>query len=201
MRIYKKILVWENKKRIDLLIKFRNLVVEYFNNLDISNQENKIAEQKRREINVILVKAHSAILAAGVSTSITQYPPPAVGGYVIHINVIDSIFDFDSLYLDRKFITDIIERAIGVYLNDRINSLLRTINPFYWLYIIIDYITSLPFVILGKVGFNQKKIEDSFTGKLIKAIISLIIVFASFLTILEKLGYLDWFKNLLFKQK
>lgn len=201
MRIYKKILVWENKKRIDLLIKFRNLVVEYFNNLDISNQENKIAEQKRREINVILVKAHSAILAAGVSTSITQYPPPAVGGYVIHINVIDSIFDFDSLYLDRKFITDIIERAIGVYLNDRINSLLRTINPFYWLYIIIDYITSLPFVILGKVGFNQKKIEGSFTGKLIKAIISLIIVFASFLTILEKLGYLDWFKNLLFKQK
>jgi len=34
MRGYNKILIWENKKRISLLIKFRNLVVEYFKNVE-----------------------------------------------------------------------------------------------------------------------------------------------------------------------
>jgi len=213
MRGYKKILIWENKKRIGLLIKFRNLVVEYFNNVQTSTNsgleihffaepiENNNAQRKRSEINENINKAHSIILAAGVPTSVTRYPPPAVGGHVIDINIFASIFDFQNLNLDPKLIVDIIERAIGVYKNDRINSFIRTINPFYWIFLIIDYITSLPFVILGQIGFNRGKIEGSFIGKISKAIFNLIIVFASLLTILEKLGYLDYLKNLILKRK
>lgn len=161
--------------------------------------ENDIARQKRSEINENIDKAHAIILAAGIQTSITRYPPSAVGGHVIDIDIIASIFDFHNLNLNSNNVVDIIERALGVYKNDRINSFLRTINPFYWIFLIVDYITSLPFVILGQIGFNQKKLEGSFAGKVIKVILNLIIVFASFLTILEKLGYLEQFKNLILK--
>jgi len=56
---------------------------------------------------------------------------------------------------------------------------------------------SIPFYILGKVGFNQDKLEQSFLGKLIKGLLYLITVFAALLTVLEKLGYLEWFKKLI----
>ena len=213
MKNYKQIFIWENSKRVDFLTKFQNLVVDYFSNVQTSTSsgldinffaepiENDIARQKRSEINENINKAHSMILAASVPTSVTRLPPPAVGGHVIDINMIASIFDFHNLNLDPKFIVDIIERAIGVYKNDRINSFIRTINPFFWIFLIIDYITSLPFVILGQIGFNRVKIEGSFIGKISKVIFNLIIVFAAFLTILEKLGHLDWLNNLFLKQK
>jgi len=76
---------------------------------------------------------------------------------------------------------------------------LRTINPLYWILSIIDFIVNIPFKILGKVGFNQEKLEGSFFGKLTKGTLYLMTVFAAFLTILEKLGYLEWFKKLIFK--
>lgn len=213
MKNYKQIFIWENSKRINFFTKFRNLVVDYFNNVQTSTAggldihffaepiENSNAQRKRSEINQNINKAHSIILAAGVPTSIIRYPPPAVGGHVLDVNVLASIYDSHNLDLDPKFIVDIIERAIGVYKNDRINSFIRTINPFFWIFLIIDYITSLPFVILGQIGFNRGKIEGSFIGKISKAIFNLIIVFAAFLTILEKLGYLDYLKNLILKRK
>jgi hypothetical protein len=213
MRKYNEIPIWENSKRIDFLIKFRNLVVEYFRNVETFSSsgldihffaepiENDIARQKRSEINENIDKAYAIILAACMQTSITRYPPSAVGGHVIDIDIIASIFDFHNLNLNSDNVVDIIERALGVYKNDRINSFLRTIYPFYWIFLIINYITSLPFVILGQIGFNRGKIEGSFIGKISKAIFNLIIVFAAFLTILEKLGYLDYLKNLILKRK
>jgi hypothetical protein len=202
MRTYKQIPVWENTKRINLLIKFRNLVVEYFNNVKTSDiQENNIAQQKRSEINAIIDKAYSTILSAGVSPFMHYSPPPVIGGYEQDIDIIHNIFHLQQvrIRLNPKFIEDIIERAVGNYKNDRVNSFWRTINPFYWLFLILDYVVRLPFFILGRVGFNQRKLEGSFVGKVIKTILYLITVAASFLTIFEKLDLLDWFKNLFFK--
>jgi len=70
-----------------------------------------------------------------------------------------------------------------------INTLLQ--NPC----LILNYLVSLPFKILGEVGFNQKKMENSFVGKLTKALFYLVTLLAGLLTILEKLGYLSWFKT------
>ena len=202
---YKNILIWENLKRSNLLRKFLSLVKEYFNNIEhvsfsLEINENKIAIQKRSEINAAIDKAHLAILSAGVSPIIYYSPPPAIGGIADNINLISNIFNLHKFEINSRYLLDYIERAISIYEADKTNSFLRTINPFYWLFLILDYIASIPFVILGRVGFNQKKIEGSLVGKIIKAIFYLITVFAAFLTVLEKIGCLERFKSLIFKR-
>lgn len=58
----------------------------------------------------------------------------------------------------------------------------------------IDFIVEIPFKFIGKIGFNQEKIEFSTVGRVVKGILYLITVGEAFLTILEKLGYLNNFR-------
>jgi len=202
MSYYKKITIWENRNRTKLLIEFRSLVVTYFKNMCTSGfffdvVENKKARQVRIEINMILDKIYSFILLAGVNPTMHYYPPPVVGGLARNIDLILNIFNLHRYQIRPQQLLNLIERSIGIYENDRLNALLRTVNPFFWLGLILDYIVSLPFKVIGKIGFNQEKIESSITGKIIKGIFYLISVLASLLTVLEMIGYLEKFISLI----
>lgn len=206
MKRYKDIPICENLRRKEKLIKFRNLVVEYFDNIEYLGfsgreiKENIRASQLRSEINLILYEIHSIIKSAGVSLDMFYSPPPAIGGIAGNIDLVANLFNLNKFRLGPRYSIDVIEKAIGVYQNDKINALIRTINPFYWLIRLLDCIASLPFIILGQVGFNKDRLESSFVGRLFKGFLYLITVFAAFLTILEKLNYLEWFKKLVFKK-
>ena len=202
MSYFKKITIWGNCKRVKLLVEFRSLVVNYFNNLKHSDyglevHENEKAKQVRREINMNLDKMYSIIISAGVNPTIYYSPPPAVGGFAGDIDLIHNIFRLHNFQIAPQGLLDYIERAIGIYENDKINALLRTVNPLFWIGLILDYIASLPFKVIGKIGFNQKKIESSIMGRIIKGVLYLIMVLAAFLTVLEKIGYLEKFISLI----
>lgn len=209
MNYYKRIPIWENRKRVDFLVEFKKLVCDYFNNVrradwSLNIIENETAKQIRNKINIKLHKAHFIVVAAGVNSSVFYTPPPSVGGLAGNIDVILNIFHL-HLYSNIKpqEALDIIDRAIGIYEDDEKSSLFRTFNPFFWLSLVLDYTVSLPFKILGKFGLNQEKIEDSALGKMIKGILYLILVVAAFLEILDKLGFLAsfnlWFHRVLGK--
>ncbi len=202
MRYYTKIPFWENKRRLTLLQKFRELVVLYYDNTDAhwmveGRIESDRAREIRVEINRMINEIHSIINMSDINTMTYYTPPPAIGGYAHHIDLILNIFELQSYRIGENRILDYIDRAIGVYQNDFIPSILRTINPFYWIGIILDYIVSLPFILIGKAGFNQKKAEVSFLGKFLKIIFYLMSGTAAFLAILNYLGYLDNFKRII----
>lgn len=203
MAYYKKITIWENRKRTELLVAFRNLVDTYFTNLEdyshlgLDPHENEKAKKARREINMILDKMHSVIILAGVSPTIYYSPPPAIGGLAGTIDLIYNIFNLHHFEIKPENLLDLIDRAVGIYENDRLNAWLRTINPLFWLGLILDYIVSLPFKIIGKIGFNQERVESSIMGRITKGVLYLIIVLAAFLEILEKIGYLEKLKSLI----
>lgn len=205
MKHYKRIFIWEDKKRIDILLNFRKLVIDYFNNIKRLGfgyrgvKENKISSQTRVEINQIINKVHSVIVASGINPSMYYSPPPAVGGLAGNIDLVQNIFNLYHFDIEPNFLLDFIDRSIGIYQENLAPSLLRTINPFYWMYLFLEFIAGLPFKLLGIAGFNQAKIEDALIGRFIKLIFALITVIASFLTILHLLGYLEDFKNYFLK--
>ena len=86
---------------------------------------------------------------------------------------------------------DCIERAIGVYEHDRTASIIRTVNPFFWINKIIMTIVSIPFRVLGNIGFNKGKAEASLSGRIFKGILYIATLAASGLYILDTLGILD----------
>ena len=210
MRNHNKILIWENERRLNKLVEFHQLVIEYFNNIDVEwisdrRIENQAAQMARTKINQAIPEAHSIIHHSGINPNLTVIPAPAVGGRVTTVNLIHNIFILDKFYMgeeaDRECndILDIIERVIGIYKSNHKSALIRTFNPFFYLGWLFDIISDLPFIAIGKFGFNQQKAKMSVMGRLVKGILYLITVLAAFLTILYLLDFLGPFKQFVHK--
>jgi len=208
MKFYNKIPVWENKKRLKLLYEFRELVDTYFNSVEVDYMsvnpsadliENETAQQVRIEINRILGEVREVLHSAGIRPIIRYTPPSMIGGYIQHIDITLNMFNLRYYNIPYNKLIDIIDIAIGKYSRDSKRAWMRTFNPIYWSGCIFDYIARLPFVLLGRIGFDSDKAESSIIGRLIKGILYLIVVFAALLTILYYLGYLEQFKGLIQK--
>lgn len=212
MRNFKKIPIWENRRRVQLLNEFKTEVAEYSLNMSTKhtleseavpsydeNVENKI-QTVRSSINKKSKEVNDIIIASNVSVFVHYTPSPAIGGMAINIDVIDNIFNLHNYDIELRHVIDITEQSIGVYERDKIRAWIRSFNPLFWFYEILDFTVSIPFEILRRVGFNERtieKIENSFIVNIIKGFFYLIGVFAALLTILDKLGYLEYFKIIL----
>lgn len=202
MNSYRHIPIWENSQRIKDLSKFRNDVVSFFKEstyfgVGIGRVEKAEARVVRQRINLTLVQVHRFINAAGIDPTLTWTPPPNIGGYVKHIDVIINLFELDQYQIPAKRSVDFIEMAIGVYLSNRTAAFWRTLNPFWWLNRGFLWIVRAPFVFLGAVGFDTVRAESSVVGKTIKAIVGLVTMVAALLTILRLLDWLPAAKTLL----
>ena len=150
MRHYTKILVWENNRRLKKLIDFRKLVIVYFNNSRIEwimdpRVEEEVAQEARSNINLSLNDVQSIILQTGI------------GRNSANINLIDNIFNLNEFQIDSRLVLDKIDRAIGVYQSIQKKACARAFNPLFYVQIILDFISDLPFIALGKLGFNRQK--------------------------------------------
>ncbi len=179
MRHYKKIFVFENIQRHNVLIEFRNNVVKYFNNIKYDSYlgeptENEIAQKMRYEININFTKISNIIHTSGISTSMHYSPPPAVGGLAADIDLIGNIFNLKRFTINPQYITDMIDRSIGIYKDDFSKSIIRLINPIFYIRTILEIISDIPFWLLGIVGFNQSAAEQAILGKLFRFFIEII---------------------------
>lgn len=200
MKFYTKITVWENKRRLKKLSEFRDLVLRYFNNSRVEwmvdeRIEEEEAQRARVEINRVMDEIHHIILYSGINPSLRYTPPPALGGYIQNVDLIQNVFHIHRFEILPNNVLDFIDRAIGIYESNHGRALARTFNPLFYLGIVFDWVAELPFVFIGRLGFNREKAESSIVGRLTKGILYLFIVTASFLTILQLLGYLEPFKH------
>ena len=165
-KIYKQITFCENEKRIDLLENFKLSLNIYLNNLKHHYSgglsENIKAKEEHKKINKLIDEACFYIDAI-----------PSIVGIIDENNYLTQGLNFCQQNLINrgsfyKSLVNMTERAIAIYRKDSSRAKQRTYNPFFWISLFIDYLVSLPFETLGKVGFNQNKIEASFIGKLFK---------------------------------
>ena len=210
MRHYTKILVWESERRLNKLRKFRQLVIEYFNNIDVDwlsdrRSENQAAQVTRSKINRIMAEVHAIILHSGTIPILTVTPPPAVGGYRTNVDLIDNIFNLDRFYIGEGIyrecndILDFIDRAIGIYDSNHESVLVRLFNPFFYLGLVFDAISDLPFIAIGKLGFNRQKAEASIMGRIVKSVLYFLPIVAAGLAILQHLDLLEPVKQFVHK--
>ena len=162
-KTYRQITFCENEKRIKLLDNFNLRLINYLSNLKFETPycplENKIAEKEHEEISKLIDQACSYI-------EVTSKDKNNCLKRDINIH--------DQNILHRNYIcTSLIKKtaeAIAIYKKDSKRAKQRTYHPFFWIFLLIDYLVSFLFGVLARAGFNQKKIEASFVGKLIKFI-------------------------------
>ena len=203
MRYYTKILVWENKRRLNKLREFRPLMIRYFNNSRVGfgggRVEESAAKEARREINLLRDEIHSIILNSGIDPSFSWTPPAAVGDDETEIDLIEDVFNLDQFDIGPNNLLDLIDRAIGIYDSNRKSAFIRTFNPFFYLGLVLDTISDLPFIAIGILGFNRQKIKTSAIGRLVKGILYLTIIVAAVLTILHLLDFVEPIKQFMHK--
>ena len=187
MRHYTKILRWENAKRLSKLMEFRKLIIEYFNN----HRNTNVADVARSKINRYMNEVHSIVVQSGINPIYTWRAPPIAGGYSAKIDLIINIFNLDDYFTEYDLVLDLIDRSIGIYESNTKWARFRIFNPFFYIGLGLDFISDLPFIALGKLGFNRQKARTSAVGRLVKGVLFLIPIFAAFLTTLHHLGYLD----------
>ena len=136
-------------------------------------------------------EAHDIILYSGINPSITWSPPPAIDGYVRNIDLVQNIFNLDRFQITGNKVLDFVDRSIGIYEANHRSAALRVINPFFYLGLLFEAISELPFVAIAKLGFNRQKAESSAIGRLVKGVLYLVTVTAAFLTVLELLGFIE----------
>ncbi len=203
MRHYTKILIEENKRRLNKLREFRSLMIRYFNHSRVGfgggRVEESAAKEARREINRLKEEIHSIILNSGIDPGFSWTPPSAVGGDETKIDLIEDIFNLDQFDIGPNNVLYLIDRAIGKYEANRRSAFVRTFNPFFYLGWVLNAITDLPFIIVGILGFNRQKMKASTVGRLVRGILYLIIIVAAVLTVLHLLDFVEPIKRFVYK--
>jgi len=192
---YSRIPIWTNKHRLTILRDFRQQAIFYFEGVIYSRDGNRTEMPQcapaRQRLNYLLVEVDSIIDATEVGSTIDWTPPPITGGRIQRIHLILNIFNLDYYHIPRQFIGDTLDRAIGVYERDAPAALRRTFNPFYWLGRGLEGIARLPFIFLGRIGFDQRRLEESWLGKLVKGLIQLATLVGAIGKALKEFGLFD----------
>jgi len=190
---FTKVTVWENRSRLDDLDVFRSQVIDYFNDIHYDGfgeiDVGESAMKVRTNINLVIVKIGLIIRASGINPVMEYTPPPMIGGRIMEIDLVSNIFNIHNYRIPPQAIIDVIEKSIGVYQENIIPSLIRTINPLFWLKRMLSFVGAIPFEILESAGFPMQKAKSSFLGKTIRLVIEIAAFFASVLGIMQLLGY------------
>jgi hypothetical protein len=196
---YGRIPIWENRRRVTVLLGFRQLADAYFKNLSWPSWmagttcpiENAAAKAARVDINLALADVAQIVAAAGPTPAVTLTVPPALGGYSQRVLLLENVFLLHQYQIPSTEIFDAIERALGVYDHDRRRSWIRTVNPFYWLGRAFDFVASAPFRLAERAGFNTTTFEHSAMGRLVKVTAEAVVFAAALVTLLYYIGRLD----------
>ncbi len=155
--------------------------------------ENDMPKKYRREINLMNFKIRKIADASFISTKVTWTER---GGYIENVDVFDNLFILFQFSISFNQVTDFLERSIGVYETDQRNSILRTLNPFWWVGRALKWFAHMPFSLVSAAGFDAAKAEGSILGRLTKVIFMVIPVIASLLAILDRMSWLEIVKSM-----
>ena len=201
MRYFDDLFIWENINNVKQLRKFRKLVISYFTSVEYTRhgyKETSSSISLRENINLMIPKINVIMRQAHVSPSLLHRNPPAIGGGSTYINVVENIFNLHHFMgLGKEDVVDFVDKAIGVYLADQTKAKIRSLNPFFYLHLIIITIIKLPFFVIEKAGFNREKVESSIPGKIFTTIGTLLAYIWTLIQISEKLGFLTTIKSFL----
>jgi hypothetical protein len=143
-KYYRDITLGENRARLRSLIEFRQLVIKYFDNSTLnmisgSYIEKEEAREARNAINLKMNSIYQVIRLANINPSAASAPLHAAGGQGKNIDLIRNIFNLGRNNIPAHAAIDYVERAIDVYKSNRLDSFIRTINPFYWMKTVLHF--------------------------------------------------------------
>lgn len=184
---------------------FRLLTFDYFQNVRYVSRQHALrgqalmndrAQKARNEMNHLLNDIAGSLDRAGVNRVVSWTPPPMIGGYIQDVDLIGNVFGLAAFDIPSQSVFDCIDRAIGTYERECQRLLRKSLNPFYWFGLLIMWLLSIPFKLLGAAGFDATRAENSFFGKLFKVAWGTVLGFATLIPALDIVAH-TWLHRVL----
>ncbi len=196
MARYKRMTIFQNVDSLRTLKRFRKLAEGYFENVDYGSygltvSENRKAKAIRSQLNLMLERVKRSLRDVDLRSEICPVPPVDAPESEEGIYLVENIFNLHALKISPQTLLDYVERAMGVYRDEKSRALIRTFSPLFWMSVLLDCAAALPFAILGALGLNRSAMETSPLGKLFKGSLRAAIVAGALALALHTLGYLD----------
>jgi hypothetical protein len=200
---------WGAKSDLDFMLRFRADVFELFEHEGkaakelresagyISRRELKDAVKSvastndptgyqavRQRLAVGMSRAVRIGRELGIPAELRSYPPPAIGGPVIDVNVFEATLNDPSWGgVDRQHTVDTLNRAVGACAERVRVERLHALNPAWWLWSLVSFVLRIPFILLSATGLRVGRFESSVGGIVVKVVEAVAIAF-----VLVKLG-------------
>ncbi len=177
-----KLAYWNCHSRINTLREFREqweVFLAHSELLPIVGQQATDDEGRRAREWINHSRLHIAkhIHEAGVSITVTVREPQSRGGGIWpNYEVFENIFTLRWMMVSDSIVLDTLDTAIGYYERELRRSVLRTLNPLWWLARLGGEIIIFPFKIIEWAGFDSSPIEWSLAGKIYKVIAGFVLL-------------------------
>jgi hypothetical protein len=89
---------------------------------------------------------------AGISATVTYHNPQT--GLLAPIQLVPNFPRLWEYDIESSALFDQIDRAIGIYQTERPHAVRRTWNPFFWIGLLLDWVSRLPFSIARRAGIQ-----------------------------------------------
>lgn len=181
MSPYHDIPIWTLFSRIHQLRRFEQQLRQYFALLDTNSPAEQTARRDlRKKINESAYRIIDILQAAQVDPMHAHGKP---------LNLITHVFQLEQHGLHPQDVYDLLHRGIGVYQQNRFWAWVRSMNPFFYIWRLLDFLGGILFASMG-VPKNQRQggIVKFMQGAL-TLIITLITVCSAGLSIADHLGY------------
>jgi hypothetical protein len=183
MDAYRKITFWQNFHRRDVLNRFKNQLQKYFSIIDYhpygdifdNNDSYPLREYLNRHVGTV----REYLQEAGITMSVIRSAPAFAGGRRSHVDLLDDLFVLHQYDINWQTVVDGIDRGLGTYESDFQRSVLRTFSPFFWLSLALEFVSSIPFYLLGSLGLDRSMLERSGLGKALKWLIKCVTLFTT----------------------
>jgi hypothetical protein len=126
----------------------------------------------REQLNKMYPKVSVLAEHLGVPTKVTSYPAPAIGGPVLHGDLLDCVIDqhLGHTSVSKVEVVDAINKCIGMAQSLREHLFWKqAVNPLYYVVMAAGFVLRIPFLILEQAGIPHE-VEKSVWGQIFKVL-------------------------------
>jgi hypothetical protein len=126
----------------------------------------------RERLNRLYPKVSVFAQHLGVPTQVTSYPAPAIGGPVIHGDLLNCVIDqrIGHSSVSKAEVVDAMDKCIGMAQNVQEHLFWKqAVNPLYYLIMAAGFVLRIPFLILEEAGLPHDA-EKSVWGHIFKVL-------------------------------
>lgn len=164
--------IWTNQRRLAFLRRWHRDLLEYSGEIrreafPYRVVESERAQELRHSLEERIPRCRRTVLAAGVR-GLRRMAPGERVGEVVEVGLIREVFQLARYNLEIEEVFAVLSEAEDRYIGARARSWIRTLNPLYWLDMLLGVAEMAAFLPVQLAGGNARRLARTGPGTVVR---------------------------------